>query len=118
MKPWELGLLAAAVAACSSVPQYREVPDGSGGHDIERPDAGGEARTDPVDASDAATVEANGGERDAEACSPGFRPCEGTCIPSAACCGPCSCDGLPKTCGPNGDENCCTSLPVTGGTFN
>src|SRR4051812_4850626 len=29
-----------------------------------------------------------------------------------------SCKGLEKTCGPKGDGDCCTSLPVPGGTFN
>jgi formylglycine-generating enzyme len=29
-----------------------------------------------------------------------------------------SCDGLPTTCGPNGNENCCASRAVPGGTFN
>jgi formylglycine-generating enzyme len=48
----------------------------------------------------------------------GFKVCEAKCIPAAACCGPCSCDGLPKTCGPNADENCCASVLVPGGTFN
>jgi formylglycine-generating enzyme required for sulfatase activity len=28
------------------------------------------------------------------------------------------CSGLGETCGPSGDESCCTSLPVPGGTFN
>jgi len=28
-----------------------------------------------------------------------------------------SCQGLPETCGPQGDEDCCRSLPVPGGTF-
>ncbi len=28
-----------------------------------------------------------------------------------------SCDGLPETCGPNGDENCCVSPLVPGGSF-
>jgi len=30
---------------------------------------------------------------------------------------PPSCSGLSATCGPSGNENCCTSLPVPGGTF-
>jgi len=30
---------------------------------------------------------------------------------------PPSCSGLAATCGPSGDESCCTSLPVPGGTF-
>ena len=45
--------------------------------------------------------------------------CEGTtphC--SAGVCGqPPSCESLTATCGPNGNESCCTSLPVAGGTF-
>jgi sulfatase modifying factor 1 len=28
------------------------------------------------------------------------------------------CDGLPTTCGQNGNENCCASRVVPGGTFN
>src|SRR5436190_6474148 len=34
-------------------------------------------------------------------CSSGSKLCDGKCIPSEACCGPCSCDGLPHSCGPN-----------------
>ncbi len=30
---------------------------------------------------------------------------------------PPSCKGLPKTCGANGDDDCCASLPVPGGTY-
>src|SRR5262245_1144455 len=51
-------------------------------------------------------------------CSSGSKACSGECIPSAACCGQCSCDGLPPICGPNRDEDCCASMLVTGGTFN
>jgi hypothetical protein len=51
-------------------------------------------------------------------CTDGFKQCNGKCIPASACCGPCSCDGLPNTCGPNRDENCCATVLVTGGTFN
>lgn len=29
-----------------------------------------------------------------------------------------SCEGLPDTCGPGGDEDCCATLVVPGGTFN
>ncbi len=59
-----------------------------------------------------------GVDGDAAICEDGFRQCDGKCIPASACCGPCSCDGLPKTCGPNADENCCATFVVPGGTFN
>jgi formylglycine-generating enzyme required for sulfatase activity len=59
-----------------------------------------------------------GTDRDAAICADGFKLCNESCIPAAACCGPCSCDGLPKTCGPNRDENCCATVLVPGGTFN
>ncbi|MGK3967878.1 hypothetical protein WMF38_27375 [Sorangium sp. So ce118] len=34
-----------------------------------------------------------------------------------ACAAPPRCDGLGKTCGPDGDESCCVSLEVDGGAF-
>jgi hypothetical protein len=57
-------------------------------------------------------------EVDAAMCADASKLCDGKCIPASACCGPCSCDGLPQICGPNADENCCTAGLVTGGTFN
>ncbi len=36
---------------------------------------------------------------------------------AGVCAGPPSCRGLPVTCGPNSNESCCASLPVTGGSF-
>ena len=36
---------------------------------------------------------------------------------SGACVAPPSCQGLPATCGPAGNESCCTRPLVTGGTF-
>jgi len=75
---------------------------GAGGGSDFVTDAGGDGRT----AADGAI------------CTSGTKLCDGKCIPTAACCGPCSCDGLPRTCGPNRDEDCCTSILVTGGTFN
>jgi sulfatase modifying factor 1 len=66
--------------------------------------------------SDAATDAGTDG--DDVTCNSGSKLCDGKCIPAAACCGPCSCDGLQPSCGPNGDEDCCTSILVAGGTFN
>lgn len=37
---------------------------------------------------------------------------------SGGACGGGSCLGLPATCGPHADEDCCASLEVTGGTYN
>lgn len=34
------------------------------------------------------------------------------------CTDPSSCQGLPKTCGPSGNESCCTSIFTPGGTYN
>jgi len=55
---------------------------------------------------------------DGATCGNESKLCDGTCIPAAACCGPCSCDGLPRTCGADRSEDCCASVLVTGGTFN
>ena len=55
------------------------------------------------------------------------RPNGSGCVTNAECaCGACgggtccapSCVSLAAICGPNGSQSCCTSLPVTGGTFN
>lgn len=43
-------------------------------------------------------------------------PCAGACV-AGSCPGE-SCDGLPDTCGPAGDENCCPSPLVLGGNYN
>lgn len=73
-------------------------------------------------------------------CTPGATNCVGNFIrtcdangmwqtevpcPSAAprciagqCSDPNSCMGLPKTCGPQGNDSCCNSILVPGGTFN
>lgn len=44
-----------------------------------------------------------------------------TCMPpfvgDGVTCVPRSCDGLPRTCGPSGNENCCESPVVKGGKF-
>jgi formylglycine-generating enzyme required for sulfatase activity len=74
---------------------------------------GGDAAADVPSIVDA-SMEAG---TDAEVCSSGTKPCAGKCIPAVACCGPCSCDGLPRTCGPNRNEDCCASVLVPGGTF-
>ena len=42
---------------------------------------------------------------------------DGGCV-GAACGPPRSCEGLATSCGPSANENCCASLPVSGGTFN
>src|SRR5262249_43011358 len=44
--------------------------------------------------------------------------CQGPAVCDAghACAGP-SCVGLPPTCGPHGDESCCASTLVPGGTY-
>ncbi|MBM4364484.1 MAG: hypothetical protein FJ104_17530, partial [Deltaproteobacteria bacterium] len=39
------------------------------------------------------------------------------CI-AGACVAPPSCQDLPSSCGPAGDESCCASPRVTGGTYN
>ncbi|WP_049876401.1 MULTISPECIES: formylglycine-generating enzyme family protein [Sorangium] len=47
-------------------------------------------------------------------------PCGGTapvCV-AGTCVSRPSCGGLSVTCGPKGDESCCTAWPVPGGTFN
>jgi sulfatase modifying factor 1 len=81
--------------------------NGGGGADATGGSGGGrDAATNP------------GNDAAATTCTTGSKVCDGRCIPSAACCGPCSCDGLAPTCGPNRNEDCCTSLLITGGTFN
>lgn len=42
--------------------------------------------------------------------------CATSCV-AGSCPGP-SCEGLPETCGPAGNESCCLSPVVVGGTFN
>jgi sulfatase modifying factor 1 len=59
-----------------------------------------------------------GGDTNGAICAADTKVCDGRCIPVVACCGPCSCEELPPTCGPNRDEDCCSSVLVTGGTFN
>jgi len=74
---------------------------------------------DGVDAGSDAAISGDAISGDATVrCADGFKPCDGKCIPAPACCGPCSCDGLPNNCGPNADENCCATVLVPGGTFN
>jgi len=77
-------------------------------------DAGFDAPGD----GDVATGRDAATEADSTTCADGYKACDGNCIPAAACCGPCSCDGLPTTCGPNANENCCATVLVNGGTFN
>ncbi len=50
---------------------------------------------------------------DAVACPPSARVCAdaGLCVPP-------SCEGLPATCGPAGDDSCCSSPVIPAGTFN
>ena len=67
--------------------------------------------------SDAATGGDAAMDGDAKMCTDGFKLCDGECIPAPACCGACSCDGLPKTCGPDASENCCATVLVPGGAF-
>lgn len=40
------------------------------------------------------------------------------CGGAGVCGEPISCDGVPATCGANGNDSCCSSNVVTGGTFN
>jgi len=110
-----LGQAAALVVIASGcyTPIRTDFPDGdvggSGGGGT-----GGTTGTDGgSDALDDAVTDADG-----PTCANGSKLCDGRCIPVAACCGPCSCEGLPRTCGPNRNEDCCTSVLVTGGTFN
>lgn len=57
-------------------------------------------------------------QTDRPTCDSSSKLCDGKCIPAVTCCGPCSCEGLANTCGPNADENCCSTVLVKGGTFN
>lgn len=48
----------------------------------------------------------------AECSDPGYYCVKGECVL------PPSCTGLPLNCGPGGDETCCQSATITGGTYN
>ncbi|HEY7376720.1 MAG TPA: SUMF1/EgtB/PvdO family nonheme iron enzyme, partial [Polyangia bacterium] len=98
--------LLVVTTACYGTPRGHK-SDGDGGD-------GGEAATN-ADGGDGGEVAS---DDSAAMCASDFKLCQGQCIPAAACCGPCSCDGLPRTCGPNRDEDCCATVLVTGGTFN
>jgi formylglycine-generating enzyme len=58
------------------------------------------------------SCDANGQWHDEAPCSAQTPVCN-----AGACVGP-SCSGLPPTCGPGGNESCCTSAVVVGGTYN
>ena len=75
----------------------------SGGRGGSGGSAGGSAGTNSL--HDASAADAHDGGKDTAG--------DG----SAIAFGP-SCDGLPATCGPNGNENCCAWRAVPGGTFN
>jgi formylglycine-generating enzyme required for sulfatase activity len=98
-------------------PLRTEFPDGevggSGGGGVGGTGGVGGASNSATDAGADRQADADGAN-----CSSGTKLCDGKCIPATACCGPCSCDGLPHTCGPNQDEDCCASVLVTGGIFN
>jgi formylglycine-generating enzyme required for sulfatase activity len=60
-----------------------------------------------------ASCDASGHWQVGSACaSPAGACAAGECVPAPACA------GLPATCGPNGNESCCASALVKGGSFN
>ena len=58
------------------------------------------------------TCDASGQWQNGTPCGDATPVCSG-----GQCVVPPSCDGLPATCGPNGNDSCCTSIVVPGGTF-
>ncbi len=109
-----------STGGASSTGGDSEVGSSSGGSTSSGPCADGKTTTDCTNqCSLAGPVK----------CCSGIGKCGCTWSPGAYCTGttasggtdggaaPPSCNGLPATCGPSGNESCCASLLVTGGTF-
>ncbi|WP_437500231.1 formylglycine-generating enzyme family protein [Sorangium sp. So ce1099] len=137
---WWWAALAFMVSGCTALlgldKDYHPL-DGAGG---DAGSGGGDAGSGGSDAGSGGGSAGHGGSAGSGQCTPGDAQCSDNqvqrcddggqweapapCAADApvcsdgACATPPSCDGLPSTCGPAGNESCCATAMVPGGSFN